>query len=145
MTLIVDIVISLAILCIVAGLWLSMPASLPFAPSQHLIDALPAWLQGPRRRIAAPKDEPLSPVHAEETQYHLAIPSTPAQPSPRDEQPASSPILDEIHTRQEADAFTEPAEPKDAVSKIIDGTLQSKFFTGQQREAEPAENVHDEP
>lgn len=57
MTLIVDIVISLAILCIIAGAWLSLPAGVPFAPSQRFIDSLPTWLQGPRRIAPKVKEE----------------------------------------------------------------------------------------
>lgn len=46
----------LAVVLIGLGFWLSLPDGIPYAPPQSLIDALPSWLQGPRRRVAAPKE-----------------------------------------------------------------------------------------
>ena len=71
-TIIIGIVISLAGLCMLAGLWLSLPASAPFAPSQRFIDALPAWLQGPRRIVVAPKDAPVTPAPGNEEHGEVA-------------------------------------------------------------------------
>ncbi len=65
MPIITTIVISLAVVAVLfclTGLWLSMPATMRFAPPQTLIDALPAWLQGPRRIAPTVKDEPVTPV-----------------------------------------------------------------------------------
>lgn len=90
MNLIVIIVISLTVLFILVGVWLSLPADVPFAPSQRFIDSLPTWLQGPRRIAPTVKDESFDLAHyisqvqpapadaySADTQYHLATPVMP--------------------------------------------------------------------
>jgi len=108
MNLIVDIVISLAILCIIAGAWLSMPSSVPFAPSQRFIDSLPTWLQGPRRIAPKVKEEAwsiLDEIHERQVANafdavieHRAMPTTPPQGgSVIAEQPGEAEPAEAIH------------------------------------------------
>lgn len=88
-------VISIALLCCIVGLWLSLPAGVPFAPSQRFIDALPSWLQGPRRSAPPANVRQQNSLFYEEllgqhndasapddehdaTQYHLPVVVAPA-------------------------------------------------------------------
>ena len=75
MSILITVVISLAILFCLAGFWMSLPVGVPFAPSQRFIDALPTWLQGPRRIAPSapqPKEEPRVPSFFEELNNEIA-------------------------------------------------------------------------
>ena len=111
----------IAVGCVALGWYLSEPGRTVFTLPGDVLSLFHDQSQ------PSPHDEPAMPVdeHAE-TQYHLVT-------------PVMTPTNDEGHESHEE------AAPTDAVSKIIDGTLQSKFFTEQQSEAEPVEAVHDEP
>ena len=125
-----------AVLCILTGFWLSLPATVRFAPPQSFIDALPTWLQGPRRR-APFIPEPLTPVasneQAEPARLHMfsssyALIAELAKPAP--EEPVS---IDEPHSDTQHNLAV-PVTPAPIVAS-----------DEEHGEAAQAEVVHDEP
>ena len=90
----------LAIVIACLGFWLSLPDGVPLAPPQSFIDALPSWLQGPRRRVAAPND--MFSVY-DEALSHRTMPLPNDAPAPGEESQSGAKPAD-VHEDVQSEA-----------------------------------------